>query len=138
MPKTIMVTETGTDLNDYKEEGIYCFPNSSYTPANIPIGVNGWLIVLPSTSGTTATKQIWYRFGSVNSNSYQTFERLFYNGTWGDWTQYMTVKGGTFTGMVTLAGDPTAALHAATKQYADTKIAKSAYTLSGTTLTINF
>lgn len=35
----------------------------------------------------------------------------------------MPKAGGTFTGSVTLAGDPTANLHAATKQYVDTKTA---------------
>lgn len=38
-------------------------------------------------------------------------------------TTYMKKSGGTFTGAVTLSGDPTANLHAATKQYVDTQLA---------------
>ena len=34
----------------------------------------------------------------------------------------MPISGGTFTGAVTMSGDPTANLHAATKQYVDTQI----------------
>ena len=177
MPKTIMVTETGTDLNDYKEEGIYCFPNSNYTPINIPVGVNGWLIVLPSKEGTIGTKQIWYRFGTAGSNSHQTYERLCgADGTWGAWTHYMTEKGGTFTGNVTVqagkyidfltqSGAKLRILGGGTSDLATLRIIgadgnticdalmvnattgavtssilmpKSAYTLSGTTLTINW
>lgn len=37
----------------------------------------------------------------------------------------MPKAGGTFTGAVTLAGDPTAALHPTTKQYVDSKISSS-------------
>lgn len=37
----------------------------------------------------------------------------------------MPKAGGTFTGAVTLAGDPTAELHATTKQYVDSKISSS-------------
>lgn len=38
-------------------------------------------------------------------------------------TNAMPKSGGTFTGAVTLSGDPTANLHAATKQYVDTQLA---------------
>lgn len=57
----------------------------------------------------------------------------------------MSKSGGTFTGDITLKGDPTSNLHPATKQYvdavkttADNAMPKSAYSLSGTTLTINW
>lgn len=39
-----------------------------------------------------------------------------------DVAKKMPIAGGTFTGMVTLSGDPTEDLHAATKQYVDTKV----------------
>lgn len=51
---------------------------------------------------------------------------------------YLAKSGGTLTGDLTLAGDPTAALHAATKQYTDaadaalsTRIANSTYSYDG-------
>jgi hypothetical protein len=44
--------------------------------------------------------------------------------------------GGTMTGFITLHADPTSALHAATKQYADTRVAKAGDTMSGA-LTLN-
>lgn len=43
----------------------------------------------------------------------------------------LPTSGGTMTGALTLAGNPTANLHAATKQYADTKLAKSGGTITG-------
>lgn len=39
--------------------------------------------------------------------------------------------GGTMTGYITLNGDPTSALHAATKQYADTFLSKAGGTMTG-------
>lgn len=38
---------------------------------------------------------------------------------------YLPLSGGTMTGALTLSGDPTANLHAATKQYVDSKMATS-------------
>lgn len=43
----------------------------------------------------------------------------------------LPTSGGTMTGALTLAGNPTENLHAATKQYADTKLAKSGGTITG-------
>lgn len=44
---------------------------------------------------------------------------------------YLMLSGGTMTGPLTLSGDPSTALQAATKQYADTKLALSGGTLTG-------
>jgi hypothetical protein len=46
-------------------------------------------------------------------------------------TDFLLRTGGTLTGALTLVGDPTDPLHAATKQYADTKVAKSGDTMTG-------
>ena len=43
----------------------------------------------------------------------------------------MPKSGGTFTGYITLNGDPTSALHASTKQYTDTFLNKSGGTMTG-------
>lgn len=83
------ITTTGTDLNDYKTTGIYMF-NGGYCPTNIPAGVNGWLIVMPSSS---AVKQLWFRYGTGNRNSYETYERIYtVSQGWSEWTIYGTSK----------------------------------------------
>lgn len=77
------IKETGTNLNDYINPGIYYF-SADYTPTNIPVGVNGWLDVLSSEVG--AIKQIWYRQGSINSNDFHTFVRTRNTlGAWSNW-----------------------------------------------------
>ena len=84
--KVINITSTGTNLNDYKTEGIYYF-SPNYTPTNIPIGVNGWLKVIPGNDGTLIVKQIWYRHGTPNSNDYETYVRTFSSNTWSNWNK---------------------------------------------------
>ena len=85
--KVINITSTGTNLNDYKTEGTYYF-SPSYTPTNIPVGVNGWLKVIPGNDGTAIVKQIWYRHGTPNSNDYETYVRTFSSNTWGSWKMF--------------------------------------------------
>jgi hypothetical protein len=48
------------------------------------------------------------------------------------WTQVVPLSGGTMTGLLTLSADPTAALGAATKQYADTKAPLASPAFTGT------
>ena len=80
-----VVTETATDLNNYKSHGIYYF-ETNVTPTNIPTGVNGWLIVLPVGN---FVKQIWMRAGTYNTNQYMTYVREYSlnSNAWGDWKQ---------------------------------------------------
>lgn len=79
------VTETGTNLNDYDENGLFFFA-SSYTPTNIPAGSNGWLKVMRGAS--LYTKQIWYRAGTINSNDYKTYIRTRdSSGEWSSWKE---------------------------------------------------
>lgn len=87
--RTQVVTTTGTDLNDYVEEGTYFF-GASVTPTNIPVGVNGFLEVI---SADIFVKQIWYRAGTINNNDYMTYVRTMNteNGTWSDWQQLQMV-----------------------------------------------
>jgi hypothetical protein len=80
------VSATGTDLNDYTEDGWYFFA-TSVVPTNIPTGTNGWLQVI--TQGTL-TKQIWYRMGTPSSNDYLTYVRTRNGTTWGAWRRIMT------------------------------------------------
>jgi len=82
------VTTAGTDLNDYTDVGIYYF-HSSYTPTNIPVGVNGWLMVMKSPVHNTI-KQIWWRQGTNDTNSFQTYVRQFNGTAWSSWFRYIT------------------------------------------------
>lgn len=86
------VTEAGTDLNDYTTQGIYYFAQE-VTPVGIPIGVNGYLIVLPSGDGNFV-KQIWLRSGTPDSNDNMTYTREYsgYLGRWGGWTEFVTER----------------------------------------------
>lgn len=82
--KATNITTEGTDLNDYTTAGTYFFKNGNIAPANIPEGINGWLVVLHDGSGVI--KQIWYRFGSAG-NHYRSFVRTKF-GTEADWTEW--------------------------------------------------
>lgn len=89
-PNVINVVQTSTDLNDYITVGIYYFANDS-TLANIPTGVNGWLIVIPGLG--KVVKQIWYRHGTANKNDYNTFVRTKDGGgKWSNWTKFITER----------------------------------------------
>lgn len=87
--KTVTVATTGTDLNDYTSTGFYYF-SGSYTPTNIPAGSNGWLLVLSSNDGSSGAviKQLWFRYGTINSNDHNTFVRTKSDQAWGDWKQF--------------------------------------------------
>lgn len=95
--KTVNVSEPGTNLDDYKEDGVYYF-HQTVTPVNTPAGVNGWLVVMKNN--VDGCKQIWLRMGTPapyegnqNPNSYQTFIRTWASVTgWGDWDSIMTNK----------------------------------------------
>lgn len=77
---------TGSDLNNYKQSGIWYF-NSSHTPVNLPTGcVNGWLVVLRADSG--AIKQIWLRYGTLNTNDFSTYVRTSNGTTWSAWRRF--------------------------------------------------
>ncbi len=83
---TQMVKTADTDLNDYIEDGTYYF-STSYTPLNIPSGSNGWLQVF--SSNQLGVKQIWYRYGTANSNDFQTYVRTrTAANVWSDWKRF--------------------------------------------------
>lgn len=75
------VTESDTDLNDYKTKGTYIF-TSIYTPTNIPKGTEGMLIVTGDEQ--SIIKQIW--FGSEENP--EIFTRNFANAEWGEWNSF--------------------------------------------------
>ncbi len=78
----VFVKTKNTDLDDYKTTGLYFF-TSDYTPANIPVGVNGWLRVLIGSSSNV--KQFWIRQGTVNKNDHNMFVRSYDGSAWGNW-----------------------------------------------------
>lgn len=79
------VSEYDTDLNDYKTKGTYIF-TSSYTPANIPKGTSGMLIVTGDDDSTI--KQIWYCDGT----NPEIFTRNFTNSAWESWASITGLK----------------------------------------------
>ncbi len=83
------ITTASEDLDNYKTAGIYYF-STSYTPTNIPAGVNGWLLVL--TYGSSAIKQVWFRHGTATTNDFQTYVRVYGSGAWGDWARFAMIE----------------------------------------------
>ncbi|MDE6208449.1 MAG: DUF859 domain-containing protein [Lachnospiraceae bacterium] len=83
---TNVVTEVGTNLNNYLTDGSYYF-SSSFTPNNIPVGTDGWLQVITNGTGTVI-KQIWHKQGTVSSN-WGTYTRTKCgNGSaWSSWVK---------------------------------------------------
>lgn len=81
------VTTANTSLDDYTEPGVYYF-SSSYTPTDIPVGVNGWLVVLPNNGANL--KQLWFRQGTGNTNDYNTYIRTGISNTWSSWRRFFT------------------------------------------------
>lgn len=71
------VTESNTDLNDYKTKGVYVF-SSMVTPANIPDGTAGMLIVTGEEQ--SVIKQIWFYEGYNCSIYTRNF-----TDTWSKW-----------------------------------------------------
>lgn len=69
------VLASGTNLNSFRKAGTYYF-SGSYTPSNIPTGVNGILQVITNNE-RTLVKQIWFRHGTINSNDTQTWIRTY-------------------------------------------------------------
>lgn len=90
-----VVSTANENLDNYKTQGIYYF-SSTYTPINVPTSVNGWLVVIPNnvSSSNPVTKQLWIRHGTINTNNWHTYERIYSptGGGWSDWTRFATDK----------------------------------------------
>ncbi len=73
-----------TDLNNYKEPGIYIFSNSG-TIYNAPSMTNGVLMVFGNRN---LTKQIFFRWGVIGVNDNDTCTRTYWasNNTWSVWS----------------------------------------------------
>ena len=88
------VLTTGENLDDYIYSGTYTF-GGTYTPENIPAGVNGWLVVLRwSCSDENATvKQFWFRHGTVGANDFEIYVRTKVgSAAFGSWSKIYTTS----------------------------------------------
>lgn len=72
------VTEEDTDIDDYKQKGVYFF-SSGYIPDNVPENVAGTLIVLGEED--SALKQFWI----CDEGVLNIFTRNYSDSSWGDW-----------------------------------------------------
>ncbi len=72
------VTESDTDLNDYKTKGTYIF-STLYTPVNIPTGTSGVLVVTGKEE--SEIKQIWF----CDGDNPEIYTRTYTNSAWGTW-----------------------------------------------------
>ena len=75
------VTESNTDLNNYKTKGTYIF-STLYTPLNIPKGTSGMLVVTGDKDSTF--KQIWF----CDGENPEIFTRNFSNEKWEEWHSF--------------------------------------------------
>lgn len=85
----ITVTESGTNIDDYVEEGIFFFSYAN-RPSGLPAEVNGngWLIVF-NNDKRDYTKQIWISMGSskIHDNRLPICMRgLFGENGYSDWS----------------------------------------------------
>lgn len=72
------VTESDTDLNDYKTKGTYIF-SAIYKPKNIPKGEAGMLLVTGDEKSTI--KQIWF----CEEENSEIFTRNLSSAEWSNW-----------------------------------------------------
>lgn len=84
---SVKVQKKLSTIDDYTTPGIYYFSSNTYAPSDIPVGVNGWLIVLDDgIKGAAALKQIWMRAGTPNTNDHMTYVRTWMNSkSWSEW-----------------------------------------------------
>jgi hypothetical protein len=90
-----------------------------------------------STAASYAVGQFVIQAGQIYRCTTATGPGAFNSANWAkistaqDLATYLPLAGGTLTGPLTLAADPTAALGASTKQYADTKVPLAGGTMTG-------
>lgn len=87
------------DVDTYIETGTY-FVAASCTIVNGPPGVvNGWLVVLRADSG--AFKQLWFRYGTFDTNTNNTYVRTGNATDWSTWKRYSVEPDELFSGSST-------------------------------------
>jgi hypothetical protein len=129
-------TDSAFDLNSISGSGAGPFTSYQgvYSIINQTAGVN-----FPPGVTACAVLNLWH--SNAGWPTQLAFSNIGMFGRWvtaaggnyNAWQKVITDAGGTFSGAVTLAADPTTALQAATKQYADTKLPLIGGTVTGTT-----
>ncbi len=128
-----------------------CADGATYIVAGAPTGAwSGHAGDLAVAAGTNASNGWYFRTPEEGLRAYVQDENAEYAHDGAAWVAYsaaaagaLLTAGGTMTGDLTLAGDPTNALHAAPKQYVDAKVAglswkqaaRAATTVAGTLAT---
>lgn len=124
------ISKTNSNLDDYNnltEAGFYMITNASVLNAP-PNQAYSWVWVLSPSAHVT---QIAFARITNTGIAARNFNSI--SSTWSEWYEatmegdldlsaYLPLAGGTMTGLLTLSGDPTVDLHAATKKYVDDKI----------------
>lgn len=100
------------------------------TPESVIFSING-VIQAPTTAFTVTGSTI--TFSSAPANGAANFGIVLGNKV--QLADALALSGGSMTGLLTLAGAPTASLHAATKAYVDTAVASAGTPSSTETLT---
>lgn len=119
----------------------FIFVNNKNSTNHISDISDGYTIVELNRSSEQG-KGSYVNYSSTSLSRLIVKECSWFNGaTFAGWFSIMTAAGGTFTGAVTLSGDPSANLQAATKQYVDNKVSavstSAAMPKSGGTFTGN-
>lgn len=89
------VTESNTDLNNYKTKGTYVF-TAAYKPKNIPKGDAGMLIVTGDEK--SLIKQIWF----CTEDNPEIYTRNFTASKWSDWRSIYGIVNKNVTGYLRL------------------------------------
>ena len=76
-------TSGTVDLNDFTKTGFYSFTSGLTTITNVPVGSNGYVIVM--NGGGSNAKQIWFRQGTIDTNDYNTYIRTKSSAGWSSW-----------------------------------------------------
>lgn len=85
------VIETGEDLNDIYNEGVYYY-GSSVHPTHEPFGT-GAILNVYKTDTTDRVVQVAYGYGADYDISHQVAHRERTGGTWSQWRMFQTAKG---------------------------------------------
>jgi hypothetical protein len=93
-----LTLQQSTDLNDLTYPGFFYVANASGT--NYPAGTNGHLLVMANDTETNV-RQVFFRSGTADTNSYQWYSRNYANGVWSTWWQLSGAMTQVYSGTLT-------------------------------------
>ena len=91
--KAFDITTSGTDLNNYKTEGMYYF-NYANSPSNVPVA-NSYGVLWVISYASNSIKQIWFRHATAEPLSCETYIRTYRSSVWGSWQKFLFLTGTT-------------------------------------------